>query len=170
MIPDAVEGASPNPIEVRWHADACRASTVSLRSSTARRRGLSLKDAVSDTLRRGLRAMAEGDDKPGATFVTKSVDPGLPRAIGSRRPPSTSIFASVRSAGSVSSHVELAAPSKTASACHGTVHGTTRSCRQMASAFLLLWRTKPAEPSYKSLALISRIGHRANDGEDPAVE
>ena len=42
-----------------------------------RERGLSLKDAVNDTLRRGLRAMAEGD-KPSSTFVTRSVDLGLP--------------------------------------------------------------------------------------------
>jgi hypothetical protein len=41
-------------------------------------RGLSLKDAVNDTLRRGLRAMAE-DDKPRSAFVTRSVDLGLPR-------------------------------------------------------------------------------------------
>ena len=44
-----------------------------------RKRGLSLKEAVNDTLRRGLRAMAEGDDKSRATFVTSSVDLGLPR-------------------------------------------------------------------------------------------
>jgi len=43
-----------------------------------RKQGLSLKDAVNDTLRRGLRAMAEGD-KPRSTFVTRSVDLGLPR-------------------------------------------------------------------------------------------
>jgi hypothetical protein len=43
-----------------------------------RKQGLSLKDAVNDALRRGLRAMAEGD-KPGSAFVTKSVDLGLPR-------------------------------------------------------------------------------------------
>jgi hypothetical protein len=43
-----------------------------------RKRGLSLKDAVNDTLRRGLRAMAEGD-KPSSTLVTRSVDLGLPR-------------------------------------------------------------------------------------------
>ncbi len=43
-----------------------------------RARGLSLKDAVTDTLRQGLRAMAEGD-KPRSTFVTSSVDLGLPR-------------------------------------------------------------------------------------------
>jgi hypothetical protein len=33
---------------------------------------------VNNALRRGLRAMAEGD-KPKPTFVTKSVDLGLPR-------------------------------------------------------------------------------------------
>lgn len=44
-----------------------------------RKRGLSLKDAVNDALRRGLRAMAEGDDKSRAMFVTRSVDLGLPR-------------------------------------------------------------------------------------------
>ena len=43
-----------------------------------RKQGLSLKDAVNDALRRGLRAMAEGY-KPGSTFVTKSFDLGLPR-------------------------------------------------------------------------------------------
>ena len=44
-----------------------------------RKRGLSLKQAVNDALRRGLRAMAEANDKPSATFVTKSADLGLPR-------------------------------------------------------------------------------------------
>jgi len=43
-----------------------------------RKQGLSLKDAVNNALRRGLRAMAEGD-RPGSAFVTKSVDLGLPR-------------------------------------------------------------------------------------------
>ena len=43
-----------------------------------RQRGLSLKDAVNDALRLGLRAMAE-DTKPQRTFVTKSVDLGPPR-------------------------------------------------------------------------------------------
>ncbi len=43
-----------------------------------RKQGLSLKNIVNDALRRGLRAMAEGD-KPGSAFVTKSVDLGLPR-------------------------------------------------------------------------------------------
>lgn len=43
-----------------------------------RERGLSLKDAVNDALRRGLRAMAEGQ-RGGATFVTESVDLGLAR-------------------------------------------------------------------------------------------
>ena len=33
---------------------------------------------MNDTLRRGLRAMAE-DDKPRSAFVTRSVDLGLPR-------------------------------------------------------------------------------------------
>jgi len=42
-----------------------------------RKQGLSLKDAVNDTLRRGLRAMAEGD-KPRPRFVTSSVDLGPP--------------------------------------------------------------------------------------------
>lgn len=46
--------------------------------SLRRKHGLSLKAAVNDALRRGLRAMAEGD-KPGTAFVTKSVDLGLPR-------------------------------------------------------------------------------------------
>jgi hypothetical protein len=46
--------------------------------SVRRKQGLSLKDAVNDALRRGLRAMAEGD-KPASAFVTKSVDLGLPR-------------------------------------------------------------------------------------------
>ena len=41
------------------------------------KRGLSLKDAVNDALRRGLRAMPEGD-RPRSTFVTKSVDLSLP--------------------------------------------------------------------------------------------
>ncbi len=44
-----------------------------------RKRGLSLKDAVNDALRRGLRAMAESDDKPRSRFVTRTVDLGLPR-------------------------------------------------------------------------------------------
>jgi hypothetical protein len=43
-----------------------------------RKQGLSLKDAVNDALRRGLRAMA-GGDKPKSPFVTKSVDLGPPR-------------------------------------------------------------------------------------------
>ncbi len=43
-----------------------------------RKCGLSLKDAVNDALRRGLRAMAEGD-RPGPAFVTKSVDLGPAR-------------------------------------------------------------------------------------------
>ena len=43
-----------------------------------RKQGLSLKEAVNHALRRGLRAMAEGD-KPRAVFVTRSVDLGLPR-------------------------------------------------------------------------------------------
>jgi hypothetical protein len=52
---------------------------VSIELETLRRQqGLSLKDAVNNALRRGLRAMAEGD-KPKPTFVTKSVDLGLPR-------------------------------------------------------------------------------------------
>ena len=42
-----------------------------------RKQGLSLKDAVNDALRRGLRAMAEGD-KPKGLFVTKSANLGLP--------------------------------------------------------------------------------------------
>lgn len=42
------------------------------------KRGLSLKGAVDDALRRGLRTMAEGD-KPRSTFVTNSVDLGLSR-------------------------------------------------------------------------------------------
>jgi hypothetical protein len=53
---------------------------VSIELETLRRkRGLSLKDAVNDALRRGLRAIAEGDDKPRSEFVTRSVDLGLPR-------------------------------------------------------------------------------------------
>jgi hypothetical protein len=52
---------------------------VSVELEALRRKlGLSVKDAVNDALRRGLRAMAEGD-KPGSTFVTQSVDLGLPR-------------------------------------------------------------------------------------------
>jgi Arc/MetJ family transcription regulator len=43
-----------------------------------RKQGLSLKEAVNDALRRGLRAMAEGDTRR-STFVTRSVDLGLPR-------------------------------------------------------------------------------------------
>jgi hypothetical protein len=43
-----------------------------------RKQGLSLKDAVNGTLRRGLRALAEGD-RHRSTFVTRSVDLGLPR-------------------------------------------------------------------------------------------
>jgi len=43
-----------------------------------RKQGLSLKDAVNGVLRRGLRAMAEGD-KSGEAFVTRSVDLGVPR-------------------------------------------------------------------------------------------
>jgi|KBSMisStaDraftv2_1062788.scaffolds.fasta_scaffold3816800_1 hypothetical protein len=43
-----------------------------------RKRGLSLKAAVNDALRRGIRAMAEGP-RPGSAFVTRSVDLGLPR-------------------------------------------------------------------------------------------
>lgn len=42
-----------------------------------RKQGLSLKDAVNDVLRRGLRAMAEGD-KRRSRFITSSVDLGLP--------------------------------------------------------------------------------------------
>lgn len=43
-----------------------------------RERGLSLKDAVNDALRRGLRAMADGN-RPRPAFVTKSVALGVPR-------------------------------------------------------------------------------------------
>lgn len=43
-----------------------------------RERGISLKDAVNDALRRGLRAIAEGD-RHGPEFVTQSVDLGVPR-------------------------------------------------------------------------------------------
>jgi hypothetical protein len=43
-----------------------------------RERGLSLKDAVNEALRRGLRAIAEGDRR-GPAFVTRSVDLGVPR-------------------------------------------------------------------------------------------
>lgn len=43
-----------------------------------RDRRLSLKDAVNHALRRGLRAMAAGDQS-GTSFVTKSVDLGLAR-------------------------------------------------------------------------------------------
>jgi len=54
-------------------------SDVSIQLEALRRsQGLSLKDAVNHALRRGLRAMAEGD-KPREAFVTKSVDLGLPR-------------------------------------------------------------------------------------------
>jgi hypothetical protein len=42
-----------------------------------RKQGLSLKDAVNHALRRGLRAMAEGDKRRSA-FVTRSADLGLP--------------------------------------------------------------------------------------------
>jgi hypothetical protein len=42
-----------------------------------RKQGLSLKDAVNHVLRRGLRAMAEGN-KPRLRIATKSVDLGLP--------------------------------------------------------------------------------------------
>jgi hypothetical protein len=42
-----------------------------------RKQGLSLKDAVNHALRRGLRAMAEGN-KPRPRIATKSVDLGLP--------------------------------------------------------------------------------------------
>jgi hypothetical protein len=41
-------------------------------------RGLSLKNAVNDALRRGLRAMTEGD-QPRPAFVTKTVDLGPAR-------------------------------------------------------------------------------------------
>lgn len=44
-----------------------------------RKRGRNLKDVVNDALRRGLRAMAEADEKPRPTFTTRSVDLGLPR-------------------------------------------------------------------------------------------
>lgn len=44
-----------------------------------RERGLSLKDAVNHALRRGLRAMADGNRRKPPTFVTKSVDLGAPR-------------------------------------------------------------------------------------------
>ena len=43
-----------------------------------RERGLSLKDAVNDALRRGLRAMAEGERR-GPPFVTRNADMGVPR-------------------------------------------------------------------------------------------
>jgi hypothetical protein len=43
-----------------------------------RKQGLSLKDAVNDALRRGLRAMTEGD-KPKSRFVTRSIDLGASR-------------------------------------------------------------------------------------------
>jgi hypothetical protein len=43
-----------------------------------RKRGLSLKAAVNDALRRGIRAMAESPS-PRSAFVTRSVDLGLPR-------------------------------------------------------------------------------------------
>lgn len=42
-----------------------------------RERGLSLKDAVNDALRRGLRAIAESGMR-GPPFVTRSVDLGVP--------------------------------------------------------------------------------------------
>jgi hypothetical protein len=43
-----------------------------------RKHGLSLKDAVNDTLRRGLRAIAEGEQSR-PVFVTKSADLGPAR-------------------------------------------------------------------------------------------
>ena len=43
-----------------------------------RKQGLSLKDAVNQALREGLRAMAAGHE-PREEFVTKSVDLGMPR-------------------------------------------------------------------------------------------
>jgi hypothetical protein len=43
-----------------------------------RKRGLSLKDAVNDALRRGLRAMLE-DDQPRPAFATRSVELGPAR-------------------------------------------------------------------------------------------
>jgi hypothetical protein len=43
-----------------------------------RKQGLSLKDAVNNALRRGLRALAEGD-QPRPPFVTNSVKLGLAR-------------------------------------------------------------------------------------------
>jgi hypothetical protein len=43
-----------------------------------RKRGLSLKEAVNNALRRGLRSMAEGE-APRSTFATRSVDLGPPR-------------------------------------------------------------------------------------------
>lgn len=43
-----------------------------------RKHGLSLKDAVNNTLRCGLRAMTE-NDKPSAVFETATFNLGLPR-------------------------------------------------------------------------------------------
>jgi hypothetical protein len=48
------------------------------REALRRKHGLSLKDAVNDALRRGLRAMVEGE-QPRPVFVTKSVDLGPAR-------------------------------------------------------------------------------------------
>jgi hypothetical protein len=69
-----------------------------------------------------------------------------PAGVG-MRPPSISACAHVRSVGSVSSRGEPVAPSKRPSACRGKARGTARSCRQMASAFLLSWRIKPVDRS-----------------------
>lgn len=44
-----------------------------------RKQGLSLKDAINGALRRGLRAMAEGDKQPRPRFVTRSIDLGSSR-------------------------------------------------------------------------------------------
>ena len=43
-----------------------------------RKRGISLKNAANDVLRRGLRAMSE-DDQPRPAFVTRSVELGPAR-------------------------------------------------------------------------------------------
>jgi len=79
----------------------------------------------------------------GVTGAARPCCPAKDPASAGMRPPSISICTHVRSAGSVSSHGEPVAPSKRPSVCHGKARGTTRSCRQMASAFLLSWRIKP---------------------------
>jgi hypothetical protein len=45
-----------------------------------RKRGLGLKAAMDDALRRGIRAMTEGSG-PKSAFLTRSVDLGVPRPL-----------------------------------------------------------------------------------------